>query len=332
MEESTQSKTDNQSWLESLWIKSLLAGMTFFTSALNLIVAITNLLSGKPLIAIIAFLGVVFFITISIIVFSLRSVQKNNGIKTQRDYDEFIGKVSKSTHDILHRIRNNIYYIEMTYKNNPNITAQEFEQNITQYIMSLLDCMADIYKKILGTDVRICIKCLDYTGVDEDNPSKMNIITFARSGYQDIFNVMKEHRIPIKIEDNTDFSEIVQSANNKRQRQYFYEKNLKDFNDKLNEQGRKYKNSNEMWENDYITTIVCPIRLRLNPSDDLNALTYRLIGFLCIDSLDENAFDNIYSDFCFDLLKGVSDILYVFLDQFIIFYNKLLKKEGKAAL
>lgn len=319
-------KTNDQNWSESFLIKSILAGITLLTSIVNLIIAITNLLNGQSLPAIIAFCFTVIFLGISIIAFSLRSVQKSNGIKTQKDYYEFVEKISGATHNILHRIRNSIYYMEKAYNTSSYVNAKEFEQDITQNVMQLLDCTADTFKNILGVDVRVCIKCLDYTKADEDDPSKMNMITFARSGYQNIFDIMKEHKSPIKIKDNTDFSEIVQSANNKRQRQYFYEKNLKEFDAKLKEKGDSYKNSNLMWEKDYITTIVCPIRLQLNAGDENGNLTYRLIGFLCIDSLDVEAFDNIYSDFCFDLFKGLADILYVFLDKFITYYNQILEE------
>ena len=86
--------------------------------------------------------------------------------------------------------------------------------------------------------MRVCIKCLDYTAENEDDIRKMNMITFARSGYQNIIEMMHEHRISIKIEDNTDFLEILESGKNKRQRQYFYEENLLEYERKLREEGK----------------------------------------------------------------------------------------------
>ena len=70
---------------------------------------------------------------------------------------------------------------------------------------------------------------------------------------------------------------------------------------------------------------MCPIRLKRQTEKSVNStvLEYDLIGFLCVDSLDDNAFCNEYSDFCFDLLKGLADILYVYLDRFIDYYNEI---------
>ena len=62
---------------------------------------------------------------------------------------------------------------------------------------------------------------------------------------------------------------------------------------RIRKEGKKYENTNQSWATDYITTIVCPIRLkRESESFDKAVLYYDLIGFLCVDSLDENAFDN----------------------------------------
>lgn len=101
---------------------------------------------------------------------------------------------------------------------------------------------------------------------------------------------------------------------------------MKEFDAGLKANGDSYKNSNLKWEKDYITTSICLIRLQSNAGAEDRNLTYRLIGFLCIDSLDVEAFDNIYSDFCFDLFKGLADILYVFLDKFITYYNQILEE------
>lgn len=209
-------------------------------------------------------------------------------------------------------------------------SVNDFEQYVTLEILQLVDSLANELSKVLGSDIRACIKCLKYTALNEEDILKMNLVTFARSGLQNIDETMQEHLQPINIEENTDFSEIVKSSNNSRQRQYFYEKNLKKFDEKLRSKGEKYRNTNLSWESDYLTTIVCPIRLRRRTSDtDDSVLKYDLIGFLCVDSMDEEAFCNEYSDFCFDLLKGIADILYVYLDRFIEYYNDI-KREVEA--
>lgn len=315
----------NQKWAETFFTKSLLAGITFLTAIVNLIVAINKLVEGESFIAIVATAGFVIFSVIFVIAFSLRTVQLNSGVKSKKDYDIFVTKISTVTHDLLHRLRNSIYYMEDAYNNNKFDNERDFEQYVTQEILQLVDFLAIELTKVLGTETRACIKCLNYTTSDEDDADKMNLITFARSGQKNINEIMQEHRKPIiQVEKNTDFLEILQSGKNKRQRQYFYEKNLKQFDENLRKVGSYYKNSNEVWDKDYITTIVCPIRLqRKEETLEDSALIYDLIGFLCVDSLDENAFVNEYSDFCFDLLKGLSDILYVYLDNFIEYYSDI---------
>lgn len=195
------------------------------------------------------------------VVLSLRSVQKNSGIESKNDYEEFTGMVSNRTHVILHKIRDSIFYMESVYDQN---TSEEFERLVTQDAMQLLDIIASEFQEFLKTEVRVCIKCLDYTTVNEEDVGKMNMITFARSGHQNVLDILYEHRNPIKIEDNTDFTEIVESGKNKRQRQYFYEKNLLEYDKNLRKEGKQYNNSNKFWPDDYITTIVCPIRLKSN--------------------------------------------------------------------
>lgn len=318
---------NNQKWVESFFIKSVMAGFALLTSLADLIIAIANLINGRNTIAIIAIIGFVIFCVISIIAFSLRNVQRNSGIKSQKDYDVFISKTSNITHNILHKLRNSIYYVENMYDITENV--YDFELSVTQEVLQLIDYLAIELSNIIGCKIRACIKCIDYTDLNEEDITKMNLVTFARSGQENIIEVMQEHRKPISISKNTDFLEIVQSSKNKRQRQYFYEKNLKEFDKKLRQEGKKYENTNQSWDSDYITTIVCPIRL-MRKADDINdsILYYDINGFLCVDSLDENAFDNEYSDFCFDLLKGLSDILYVYLDKFIEYYNEI-KREAE---
>lgn len=73
------------------------------------------------------------------------------------------------------------------------------------------------------------------------------------------------------------------------------------------------------------TTIVCPIRLKRNIVNNENgALEYDLVGFFCIDSKDPEAFTGEFSDFCLDLMKGIADIMFVYLDRFITYYNELI--------
>lgn len=163
----TNDKKGTSQWEESFFLKSLIAGADLLAAALNVIVAVVALLNGKNAAAII--FGVLFVIALAvgIVAYSLRTVQKNSGIKSKEDYEE----------------------------------------SVTRDAMQLLDAIASEFKTFLNTDVRVCIKCLDYTAENEDDIRKMNMITFARSGNKNIYEMVNEHRTPIKIEDNTDFTD-----------------------------------------------------------------------------------------------------------------------------
>lgn len=325
----TNDKKGTSQWEESFFLKSLIAGADLLAAVINVIVAVVALLNGQNVTAII--FGVLFVIALAagVVAFSLRSVQKSSGIKSKSDYEQFTGLLSNRVHEILHQIRDSIFYMESVYIQEET-TRENFEKLVTRDAMQLLDAIAAEFKAFLNTDVRVCVKCLDYTAENEDDIRKMNMITFARSGHKNIYDMMYEHRTPIKIEDNTDFTEILESGKNNRQRQYFYEKNLLEYDEKLKEEGKRYKNSNKFWSTDYITTIVCPIRLKRNIINNENgALEYDLVGFFCIDSKNPEAFTGEVSDFCLDLVKGIADIMFVYLDRFITYYNDLIAAESE---
>lgn len=331
MGKSKNGKKNKKLWNRNYFIKSIIAGFTLLTAVINLIVAILNFINKKTYKAVAFSIGIVIFSLICISAFSLLNLQRNSGIKSKSDYDKFIEKTSSIIHNLLHRVRNSIYYMENAYNFKKFDSASNFEQYITQDTLQLVDFLAIELKNLLGKDIRACIKCIDYTDLNEYDVRKMKVITFARSGQRNIYEIMVEHRHPKSIQDNTEFSEIIESENNDRQRQYFYEKDLVKYEDSLRKKGKEYKNTNSMWKNDYITKIVCPIRLKITKRvlKNIDHLEYNLIGFLCIDSLDKNAFDNEYKDFCLELIKGLADILYIYFDRFIEYYNGIDDKTAK---
>lgn len=322
---------NNQNWAESYVIKAIIALLSLLTAVANLVVAVMKIIEGKTDYAIWSIIAFFVFICMSILGFSLWNVQRNYGIKTNEDYENLICKVSNITHNILHRIRDGMNYMENICFTTQVSDVNEFERLITQEVMQILDIIAEELTELLGTKVRVCIKCFDYSKENfelEEIENKV-LITFARSGHRQINEVLQEHKKAINIEKNTDFLEIVNNANNGRQRQFFYEKNLLTYEKELKASGKIYENSNPFWDKDYITTIVCPIRQAIYDKKNNNSsLQYNLKGFLCVDSLDEQAFDNIYADFSLDLIKGIADILYVFLNDFMLYYLLIKMENG----
>lgn len=322
-------KTTKESQGESLFIKALIAGLTLLTSMTNLIIAIINLSDGKTF-AFVLFIVLFFvFAIISVVSFSLRKVQINAKIKTKDEYDSIISSISSVTHGLLHRVRDSIYFMENAYENKQFSSVIDFEEFVTSQILQLMDFMSQELSKLTKCDVRTCIKSIYYTTDTEDEIISGKLVTFARSGYKNVNEMMQEHREPIVISENTDFLSIVSSEKNRRQRQYFFETNLEKYDQHLRKNGDCYKNSNIAWKEDYITTIVCPIRLKRKKSFNNSFLVYDLIGFLCADSLDETAFTKETKTFCLDIMKGMADILYVYLDRFMDNYAELKEESNR---
>lgn len=316
-------KVTEISWEQSYFIKLLIAGITFLTAVANMSVAIMKLTEGKSDIAVIFIIFTVLFAIILVVAISLCKVQRNSGIKTKRDYSSFKSRISQRSHELLHKLRDIICHMEDLYKFQKPQSKESFEELVTQDSLRFVDLLSKELTEITGCKVRACIKCIDYCNSISNNQD-INIITFARSGKTNIVETIQEHKKSIKVSENTDFAEIVENGQNSRQRQFFYERNLIFYDMKLQDEGKKYRNTNPNWKKDYITTIVCPIRSkRKTKTEKGHIVEYDLKGFLCVDSLDENAFANEYSDFCFDLLEGLADILYVFFNYYVSYYNSI---------
>ncbi len=68
-----------------------------------------------------------------------------------------------------------------------------------------------------------------------------------------------------------------------------------------------------------------PIRYLKNPKkiEDKTIPHYNIIGCLCIDSKKANLFAIKKREFILEYLKGVTDILYMYLNECILYHNKL---------
>lgn len=313
---------------ESIFIKMVIAGTTLLTAITNLVIAIINLSKGLTFGFVMALVLFFVFAIVSVIAFALIKAKKNFNLKTVDAYNKIIDNISNVTHTLLHRVRDSIYYMESAYDNKEFRSAIEFEEFVTIQVLQLMDALAQELSKLAECPVRTCIKSIYYAPMHDEEISKGKIITFARSGLINIDDIMYEHTQPISIEENTDFLKIVTNEKNTRQKQFFFEKNLVEYDKKLRENEDEYRNTNNAWKDDYITTIVCPIRLKRRESENGEIQYYDLVGFLCADSKDEKAFDKETQSFCLDIMKGIADILYVYLDRFIDYYAQMTEEIG----
>ena len=107
---------------------------------------------------------------------------------------------------------------------------------------------------------------------------------------------------------------------------YFYQKDLKKYDKKLQKESNgknQYKNSDIHWRKRYNTTIVMPMRY-LKTSNKKEVL-YDIVGFLCVDAKKAGSFERKNYNFTIEFLKGVSDIMYSYLNSCVTYYKSIEK-------
>ena len=200
-----------------------------------------------------------------------------------------------------------------------------FRKYITEKVMKMMDLLSRNLSEATGYKVRACIKTFDFIRDGEMDKNKMKLITLARSGQSNVNNMISEHYNPIPLNENTDFEYIfnINEGYVEERVHFFIVDDLVKYSQK-----EEYKNSNKKWKKSYTTTIVMPIRYLRNPSEDEEEAVpqYDIIGCLCIDSKKKNLFAIENRGFVIEYLKGIADILYVYLNECILYHDYL--KEG----
>lgn len=236
-------------------------------------------------------------------------------------------KFSIAFHNILHYLRDvNVKLREEMEEN--NLSKEQFLERITSNSIDIMDKIAEILTEITGKKVRACLKLYDFIKNNEEQTENMKLITFARNGKK-IDKAIEEQKKTIDVVENTDFEYIfnIKTVNGNGEEHFFYEKDLVKYDKDLKKitKGREYyKNSNKDWNKIYNTTIVMPLRyLR---TSTLELVSYDIAGFLCVDAFEKNAFENniIFTE---EFLKGISDILYSYLNSCKEYYITLKERE-----
>lgn len=235
-------------------------------------------------------------------------------------------RYASGLHIILHCLRDMNKTIDDLYKRNNKIGKEDFLRLVTSDCIDIMNKLSNILSDATQCKVRACIKLNDFIKEDETNPENMNLITFARSGKDSVNFALKEQTKSIKVTDNTDFEFIfnIKEVYEENRVHYFYKKNLKRYEKKLSKEPDKkdwYKNSDIHWRKRYNTTIVMPMRY-LKLSNE-NEAVYDIVGFLCVDSKKTGAFEKKNFNFTIEFLKGISDILYSYLNSCITFYKNI---------
>lgn len=228
--------------------------------------------------------------------------------------------ISYHYHQFLHRSKD-LFFDTMHSHKTDSLTEKSLTESCKLNLTIMLDDLCNVMNSYTEQKISACIKLISYPKeeevIDKDNAT---LVTFCRSSKSDFgrSDYEKQSQSEIFIKDNTDFFEIIDD--NKR---YFYQGNLEKYDEKLKEVGLKYRNSNDFWYKYYKGTIVVPIKIefdKLYHQKENNA--YHIIGFLCVDSLSTDAFEERQEKYNVDILLSFADVVYVLLGQ----YRHYLKK------
>lgn len=260
----------------------------------------------------------IIIISVLLTIFVVIKSGKNDKMKEANKY-------AKGFHEILHLIRDCYGDLMEVIEDETYKRPMPFRKYITEKVMKMMDLLSRNLSEATGYKVRACIKTFDFIRDGEMDKNKMKLITLARSGQSNVNNMISEHYNPIPLNENTDFEYIfnINEGYIEERVHFFIVDDLVKYSQK-----EEYKNSNKKWKKSYTTTIVMPIRYLRNPSEDEEEAVpqYDIIGCLCIDSKKKNLFAIENRGFVIEYLKGIADILYVYLNECILYHDYL--KEG----
>lgn len=293
----------------------------YFLSVLNTVAALASISGVIISVATDEIKNMVIYITLAIVLIlalvTLLVIRRSR----KQDKMEEVKKYAKGFHEISHLIRDCHMDFEEVVFDNTYSKSQHFRKYVTEKVMKMMDVLSSNLTTATGCKVRACIKICDFTNPKDDDKDNLQLITLARSGKSNVNNMISEHYTKIAVNDNTDFEYVfnIKEGYEEECKHFFVADDLSQIED--------YKNSNKKWEKAYATTIVMPIRCLINPSEDEHSEPhYDIIGCLCIDSKKKNLFALDNRGFVLEYLKGVADMLYIYLDECIL-YHGYLKKE-----
>ncbi len=228
-------------------------------------------------------------------------------------------------HACQHELRDLYRYLSRCLsEEHPHQNIQFEDRELVERLVTAMTALNTAFCITTACNCRVSIKLLGAEeGRDPQNTDNLYLRTVARD---ETSRKKKEHDdrgegTKHKLNANSDFQGLYQEIGN-----YFFNGSLwKD---------TSYRNSNDghaqpgnTKRKDYNSTIVWPIRYKLQPDEppepDNPDLKQILLGFLTVDSLTENAFQERYD---VDMGAQVADTLYVVLERY-----REIKNKGQAA-
>lgn len=269
-------------------------------------------------------IGIILFISVLIASILLLRSEKYDS------WNECL-RYASGLHEILHCLRDMNKTLDNLRLRQTKMEKQDFLRMVTSDCIDILNKLSAILSDSIQCKVRTCIKLTDFIIEGETNLQKIKLITFARSGKDGVNAALIEQSKKIDVTSNTDFEYIfnIKEVYEESRVHYFYKKDLKKYDKKIQKESNgksKYKNSDIHWRKRYNTTIVMPMRYLESSSEE--ETIYDIVGFLCVDAKKAGSFENKNFNFTIEFLKGISDILYSYLNSCVTYYKSIEMKEG----
>lgn len=215
-------------------------------------------------------------------------------------------------HKLTH-ISRDLYFDIMRCHKDKTESIRNMTEAYQNQLSVLLTHLCDMMEKYCGQKIDSCIKLITRPEADIKD---IMLTTFCRSGTSDTTRGLYEANNEIKLDENSDFLYIV-DPNRDSNLNYFYQGNLIDYAKELRKQGKRYRNTNPKWEDDYKGTIVVPIQIEHKRLYDTSSEdSFHVIGFLCVDSESTSAFLKRQEKANVNMLKSFADLIYILLSQY----------------
>lgn len=239
-------------------------------------------------------------------------IEKTVGVKSKKTSHFIVGYKKILEHYAEHLIN-----FEDKCKNITSV--EELYSTTATFLKALVDDVSEVLSRTTGKKVRTCIKAFPET-YDHHDTYKMELITFCRSD-KSLVESDEERIVRVPVHKNTDFKLIMVGTY-----PYFAFNNLKNFQ---KETKTEYENSTDKWDKKYIATIVFPISKHISTYRGKDS--FGVLGFLCVDTLNPQAFAGDVGPMCIDFIESLSYLLYTFLDKAVQCRDALVSKQQAAS-
>lgn len=243
-----------------------------------------------------------------------------------------IAQLSEGVHNLTHNSRDTYFDILHAYKLG-TLNVEFLTKSVETCAKDALDALCKVMGAFTGQDVSACIKLIESSQAGEEiDLQNAKIRVFCRSRNSDSRRINYDNskeRETVYIKDDTALMRIVGSQAG--QKAYFYCGDLDKFERSCKEAHEEYLCPNRHRADYYSGTIILPIRVLFKKLYYYNRdEAYHIIGFLCIDSLSKNAFqDNQEIQNC-HLGNAYADEFYVLFSKYRHYLDKLAKGQQSA--